>query len=172
MGSLLTLEVLSPDSLLGQWVPHLLALLSILPPHAQGTNVQGHYSAFYAGAGDPKVLMFAQQTRYCLNHLPSPQLDHSLLGTLSYVCVCGGGVFGGRRPWPLSTFLLFQLSQLNASWEENCSGQYLCSFVRDLVVERAQRELILFLSACPWLKHSSLFPDSRDPEQVVTQARS
>lgn len=91
MGSLLTLEVLSPDSLLGQWVPHLLALLSFLPPHAQGTNVQGHYSAFYAGAGDPKVLMFAQQTRYCLNHLPSPQLDHSLLGTLSYVCVWGGG---------------------------------------------------------------------------------
>lgn len=43
------------------------------------------------GTGDPKILMFAQQTRYCLNHLPSPQLDHSLLGTLSYVCVCGGG---------------------------------------------------------------------------------
>lgn len=38
--------------------------------------------------------MFAQQTRYRLNHLPSPQLDHSLLGTLSYVCVCvGGGVW-------------------------------------------------------------------------------
>lgn len=57
--------------------------------------------------------MFAQQTRYCLNHLPSPQLDHSLLGTLSYVCVCveGGCLVAGVH----GLYLLFSSSSYHSS---------------------------------------------------------